>query len=144
MAPAMTRTAPLPPPATGLRLTAGIVGGFGVLMLLATLPPGNAVFSWLTDHAFWPPDGAEGLADPGARLLLAISGGMALGFGVLFWGLGGPGTDPAAVRRLALRSLGVWFVADSLFSVVVGAWPNVLGNVGFLALAAWPLRRTGA
>lgn len=131
-----------PQPDRGLMLSAAVIGGFGALMLLATLPPVSMAFGLLADLVYWPLDGAQGVGDPGTRLMLAIGGGMGLAWGALILALaqGLAGADPAALRRVVVRSIWVWFVADSLFSAVVGAWGNVPGNVAFLALALWPLR----
>jgi hypothetical protein len=136
----------MPTTATGLKQSAAIIGGFGVAMLLATLPPLDAGFALLADLAHWPLDGGQDMRDPGARLLLAIGGGIALGWGVLIWGLAGlaEGARAAAIRALVIRAYLVWFLADSAVSVVVGAWANVPGNVAFLALILWPLRQPAA
>ncbi len=80
----------LPP----VRLTATVIGDFGLVMLLATLPPMRAAFGWLADPIFWPIDGGQGVNEPGARLLLAIGGEIALGWGALIWASPGRGSTP--------------------------------------------------
>jgi hypothetical protein len=50
-------------------------------------------------------------------------------------------TDGATARGIVARSIGVWFVVDSLHSALAGAWPNVALNCGFAALFALALWR---
>jgi hypothetical protein len=54
-----------------------------------------------------------------------------LGVVVWLWGLA-----PALAWRVVLLSVVGWFVVDTSFSLLVGAWQNALLNLAFVALYA--------
>ncbi|MFQ6547908.1 hypothetical protein AADZ90_008110 [Aestuariibius sp. 2305UL40-4] len=130
----------------GLTFGAAIMIGFGSLMALAALPALNLPIRLLADLILWPMDGAETLAAPESRLLLAISGGVLAGWGVLVLGLAGePARQaPDTTRRIALTAYVAWFAIDSTASVAAGAPLNVVGNLAFLALMAGPILKPTA
>ena len=98
---------------------------------------------FLVDLVFWPLDGAQSVAAPETQLVAAILGGLLAGWGatlllVLRHGVKEQGAEGWAWRA-AMTGLLVWFAVDSAGSVAAGAWANVIGNLGFLALLGVPL-----
>lgn len=81
------------------------------------------------------------MTSPLSRLLSGIVGGVLAGWAVTMWMVVDRlhPQDPALVRSILLPGLTVWFVVDSLGSVVSGGALNVLGNVGFMVLFGVPL-----
>ncbi|MBS8227392.1 hypothetical protein [Vannielia litorea] len=131
------------PNPTPLRIGAFATLGFGALLTLSTLPSLSGPLAWLIDLVIWPLDGPDGTTAPAARLLTAITGGLAIGWGVLVLGLSGTAfaAAPEAVRRVVIHGYLAWFAADCLGSVIVGAALNVIGNAAFLAVLLVPLMR---
>lgn len=126
-----------------LRIGAFATLAFGALLALSTLPGLGTPLGWMIDLVIWPLDGADAPEAPAARLLVAISAGLSIGWGVLVLGLSGAAYSaaPEAVRRCVIRGYLAWFLADSLGSLLVGAPLNLLGNAAFLALLLAPLLR---
>lgn len=110
----------------------------GMTAAAAAHPSLGGPIALLADPVFWPIDGLPGVSsDPVARLYAAVAGGLMVGWGMMFVGLG---RGWSVGRAIATGAIG-WFTVDSAGSVVAGAPLNVVGNVGFLALtiwAAWP------
>lgn len=129
-------------PAVGwVKVVAGIVVFFGVLVSLAAHPTTAAPAMALLDMIYWPIDGAETADAPATRLLAAIGGGVMTGWGVMIWlsaDMLAARTDQ--LRRLLLWSAGAWLTVDSLGSIAAGAWLNVIFNLVFAALVVWALR----
>ena len=126
-----------------LGITAVVVGSFGPVFFLATMPWGTEPARWTLDLLSWPLDGATTYDHPDTRFLSALSGGFLLGWGVLIWCLRIWVYDaaPEAVRRAVVTSLLAWFVLDSAGSAASGNASNVLFNLLILALAVGPLWR---
>lgn len=126
-----------------LKVASATIIIFGVLFFLSTMPPLSAPMAFLFDLVIWPLDGADDLAAPASRLLLAISGGVLLGWGIMLWLIVTRlyPNDPRLARTLILTSVCCWFVVDSLGSVIAGAPLNVLFNIVFLELFVIPLWR---
>ncbi len=131
-----------------LQIASLVVIAFGLLMVTALFTPTRALLFLLQDLAFLPLDGQQPTGDPLTGLWTAISGGLMVGWGLslllvtrLVYL-----ADPSIGRRIILPSVVAWFLFDSLGSLVVGAWFNVVLNGGFLALFALPLllNRTSA
>lgn len=124
-----------------LRVTALIVGGFGPVFFLGTLPETSALPRLGLDLLAWPIDGAQSYDSATTRFLSALTGGFLLGWGVLIWALSGRAFDsaPDAIRRAVLAGLIAWFCLDSMGSVASGQPANVAFNVIVLLLAAGPL-----
>lgn len=126
-----------------LRFASATVIGFGLLTALGAHPTTGRAVIFLADLLLWPLDGAE-TGDAGeTRLIAAIAGGVMAGWGWMLWGLTGEGMDraPELSRRLILGSVALWFLIDSTGSLAAGAPLNILGNLVFLAMFLWPLRR---
>ena len=126
---------------TWLKLASAIVIAFGLLGLLGTHPATSAANSFLADLAFWPLDGGPNSAAPELRLFWAVLAGLLCGWGLLLWQITTRlyPRDPELARSLILTSICVWFVIDSLGSVVAGAPINAVMNLGFLLLFVLPL-----
>ncbi|TQV70660.1 hypothetical protein [Denitrobaculum tricleocarpae] len=126
-----------------LKAASAIVIGFGLVMLLGTLPATSAPVAFLTDLIFWPVDGRQVVSAPETRLLWAISGGILTGWGLLLWQISTRlyPQDPSLARTLILSSIGIWFLADGLGSILAGAPLNAVLNIGFLLLFFVPLWR---
>ncbi len=125
-----------------LQASSLIVAGFGLLTALAALPATSAPTMLLADIIFWPPDGAQTLAAPEARLLSAIGGGVLAGWGFMMWLLVRKllVREPAAVKAVILGGMIAWYAIDSTFSVLAGAPFNAVLNIPFLLLFLLPLR----
>lgn len=129
---------------TWLKVMSALVIGFGATTAASAYPPLAGITNAFIDLAMWPIDGAQTVAEPVPRFMSAVSGGILVGWGLLFWLVSTQlyPREPELARTLILSSIGVWFVVDSVASVVAGVPLNVLLNVPFLAGFAWPLRRT--
>lgn len=128
-----------------LRLNAEIIIGFGVLFALAAIP---AVYGWIAiffDLAHFPFNRAPEALDPTGRLMIAISGGLTVGLGVMVWTVATEVIPVAAPqgRKVVLYSAVGWFITDSTFSVVAGSPLNVILNLSFLLMMVMPLQRKG-
>lgn len=117
---------------------ATLVIGSGLLIALAAWPPMAGLLTILADLIFLPVDGAQDLSAPETRLMMAISGGVLVGWGVMVWLVATrlADRDPALARTLVLVPLAAWFVVDSAGSVASGAPLNVLFNCGFVVVFA--------
>ena len=117
--------------------------GFGLMFAIAAYPPTSGVAGLFVDLLFWPLDGAQSLAAPETRIILAIGGGITAGWGVLVWQVATHlmPSNPAMARHILIRSLLTWFVIDSTCSWLAGAPVNIPANAGFLLMFIWPLLR---
>jgi hypothetical protein len=92
------------------------------------------------DALQWPLDGAQNVASKESRVLSAVLGGIACGWGLLLYLLAsGPiAKGDRDARSMFVGSVVTWFVIDSLASLAAG-WPlNLLLNAGFAALLLVP------
>ncbi len=128
---------------TWLKVMSALVIGFGTLVAVAAYPPFAGVTEFFLDLAMWPVDGAQSVSSPVTRFICAVTGGALIGWGILFWLVSTRlyPREPELARTLILSSIGTWFVADCIASVVAGVPMNVLLNVPFLVGFAWPLWR---
>jgi hypothetical protein len=126
-----------------LKITAVVVGSFGPIFFLGTMPATQEGARLTLDILSWPVDGATVWNSPDTRFLSALTGGFLLGWGVMIWGLATRVYDaaPDAVRRSVLTGLLAWFVLDSAGSIASGNASNALFNVLVLLLAVGPLWR---
>lgn len=131
-------------PVTQLKFAAAITFGFALMIVFGSHELTDAPLRWFADLLFWPLDEAQVMTDSG-QLLAAILGGIMASWAVLMWLLTNAlaVSEPQLLRRLILTTMTVWFVIDGLGSVASGAWLNVIGNLGFLALFVLPARRLG-
>jgi hypothetical protein len=124
-----------------LKITAFVVGSFGPVFFLGTLPATAEPARFSLDLLSWPLDGATTYASPDVRFLSALTGGFLLGWGVMIWCLSIWVYDkaPEAVRRTVLTGVLSWFILDSSGSITSGNASNALFNVVILLLAVGPL-----
>ena len=126
-----------------LKVAAVVIGFFGPLLTLATVPAFNEPARFILDLLTWPLDGFPSYEARELRFLSALTGGFLVGWAVLVWQLSEHVYDqaPEAVRKALLASAGAWFLFDSTGSVTSGQWPNVLWNLLILAIVIGPLWR---
>ena len=126
----------------GLRFAAGVTLATGLALALAALPALNLPVRLLADLLIWPLDQGQTLATSETRLVLAISGGVMVGWALMIWQLAGEPMQraPDSIRAIIRTSLLVWFCVDSLASVAAGVPLNIVGNAVFLALFLAPMR----
>ncbi len=119
-----------------LRLTSAGTVLFGLMLVLAPhspLKPAGLVF---VDLAFLPLDRTQDMDHEVAQLMMAISGGLLCGLGVLIWQI----TtrlflqNQTLARRILIPALLAWYLPDSLGSMLSGAGFNVVMNTVFLAM----------
>lgn len=128
----------------GLRLAAFVtLIGFGLVSALSAFAPFSGPMAIVLDAVFWPLDGGQGAAASETRLLLAILGGITLGWGLMIWQLAGTplARDPDLIRPIIRNSVLAWFVLDSTGSLLAGAPLNVAANAVVAAFFMIPLLR---
>ncbi len=129
-----------------LEIACGVTAATGLGMALLALPGAMGATEMLGGIVFGK--GGGGDPTPLSRLLAAVSGGVLAGWAISLWVVVRRlhDRDPALVRAILVPGLLVWFVVDSVGSVVSGGGINVLGNVGFLVgfgVPLWAGRRWG-
>lgn len=124
-----------------LKVTAIVVGIFGPVFFLGTMPEYSEPARWSLDLLSWPVDGQQEYSAPTTRFLSALTGGFLFGWGVMIWCLSIWVYDkaPEFVRRSVLAGLIAWFVLDSAGSITSGNASNALFNVLVLLIAVGPL-----
>jgi hypothetical protein len=124
-----------------LKVAAVVVGSFGPVFFLGTMPETMEPARLTLDLLSWPVDGATTYASPDTRFLSALTGGFLLGWGVTLWCLSAWVYDlaPEPVRKAVLTGICSWFVLDSAGSIASGNESNALFNVAVLLIAAGPL-----
>jgi hypothetical protein len=124
-----------------LKVAAIVVGSFGPVFFLGTMPETAEPARLTLDILSWPLDGATTYASPDTRFLSALTGGFLLGWGVTLWCLSTWVYDlaPEPVRKAVLTGICAWFVLDSAGSIASGNPSNVLFNVAVLLIAVGPL-----
>ncbi len=124
-----------------LKVTAVIVGSFGPIFFLGTIPEFSGAASWTMDLLSWPIDGNHDFLAPTTRFLSALTGGFLLGWGVMIWCLSAWVYDkaPEFVRKSVIVGILAWFVLDSAGSFASGNSTNILFNILILLLAVGPL-----
>lgn len=124
-----------------LKITAVIIGSFGPVFFLGTMPETLEPARFSLDLLSWPIDGQTTFASPDTRFLSALTGGFLFGWGVMIWCLSIWVYDkaPEAVRRTVLIGILSWFILDSAGSFASGNTSNVFFNIIVLLLAVGPL-----
>jgi len=124
-----------------LKVAAVVVGSFGPVFFLGTMPETAEPARLTLDLLSWPVDGATTYASPDTRFLSALTGGFLFGWGVTLWCLSAWVYDlaPEPVRKAVLTGICSWFVLDSAGSIASGNESNALFNVAVLLIAAGPL-----
>jgi hypothetical protein len=112
----------------------------GLVSAVASHPAASGPWTLLMDALQWPLDGAQNVASKESRVLSAVLGGIACGWGLLLYLLAsGPiASGDRDARSMFVGSVVTWFVIDSLASLAAG-WPlNLLLNTAFAALLLLP------
>lgn len=129
-----------------LIITAIVVGSFGPVFFLGTMPSTSEPARWTLDLLSWPLDGAQAYDYPTMRFLSALTGGFLLGWGVMIWCLRAWVYDaaPEGVRRAVVTGILAWFVLDSAGSIASGNVSNAFFNIIVLLVAVGPLWRAAS
>ncbi|MEM9261736.1 MAG: hypothetical protein AAGA62_18995, partial [Bacteroidota bacterium] len=124
-----------------LKITAFVVGSFGPIFFLGTMPATAEPARFTLDLLSWPVDGATTYTSPDVHFLSALTGGFLLGWGVMIWCASVWVYDkaPEATRRMVLIGLLAWFFLDSGGSIASGNSSNAFFNILILLLAVGPL-----
>ncbi len=120
---------------------------FSCLFVLITgLMPSLAVFEatqepWrlFYDILTWPLDSQPATLTASERQLSAILGGVLSAWAFLMYKLSHPNVFNPVIRNLIVQSVWLWFVMDSLGSVISGLHLNAFSNLGFLLMLLLPL-----
>lgn len=126
-----------------LKVAAIVVGSFGPIFFLGTMPATSELARLTLDILSWPLDGATTYASPDTRFLSALTGGFLMGWGVTIWCLSLWVYDaaPEGVRKTVLVGFLSWFLLDSAGSVASGNPSNALINIAILLIGVGPLWR---
>ncbi|MGB7394924.1 MAG: hypothetical protein WA913_11065 [Pricia sp.] len=124
-----------------MKVTATIVGSFGPIFFLGTMPELSEPARWTLDFLSWPVDGNHDFTAPTTRFLSALTGGFLLGWGVMIWCLSIWVYDkaPEFVRKSVVIGLLSWFFLDSTGSVLSGNATNVIFNGIVILVAVGPM-----
>jgi hypothetical protein len=68
-----------------LKITAFVIGSFGPIFFLGTMPKTAEPARWSMDFLSFPLDGIQNYDAPTTRFLSALTGGFLLGWGVCVW-----------------------------------------------------------
>ena len=124
-----------------LIVSAIVIGFFGPVLTLATMPQFNEPARLGLDILTWPVDGFPSYETPEMWFLSALTGGFLVGWAITVWCLSLWVYDlaPEGVRKSLLFGAGSWFLFDSVGSITSGNWPNALWNIVVLLLIIGPM-----
>jgi hypothetical protein len=123
-----------------LKVTALVIGSFGPIFFLGTMPDTAEPARWTLDLLSWPLDGATTWRSPDTHFLSALTGGFLFGWGVCVALLArAHDVAPEPVRRAVVGGVCAWFCLDSAGSIASGNASNAAINVLVLLLAVGPL-----
>ena len=90
-----------------LKITAIVVGSFGPIFFLGTMPATSEPARWTLDLLSLPMDGIQNYDAATTRFLSALTGGFLLGWGVMIWCLSAWVYDkaPEAVRKTVVSGV---------------------------------------
>jgi hypothetical protein len=111
----------------------------GLLASFASHPASDRLWLLLFDTLSWPLNGDPNAFDKVSRPLNAVLGGVMIGWGILMHGLLQSKIFCETIRKVMLRSLLLWFIADSIGSFFAEIPGNVLLNIAFLGMFLPPL-----
>ena len=121
---------------TSMRRSGWILIAIGTIFALSALPMLHPLTRTFLQIAYWPVNQVPADLVVPIPLLVAISGGLTVGFGGLLWALGtyvAP-LSPEAASKVTWVTAWSWFCTDSTISIFVGAPFNAVLNLTFLAL----------
>ena len=124
-----------------LILTALVIGSFGPIFFLGTIPFTSEPARWSLDLLSWPLDGKQTYTDSTTIFLSALTGGFLFGWGICVYCLQHWVYDlaPEGVRKSVLCGLLAWFILDTSGSLASGNSSNALFNMLVLLIAVGPL-----
>lgn len=132
----------MPSPALMILKAACLVAfALGLVSVAAAHPATDGPWLFVFSLLDWPPLTQSHVFSREARVLNAVHGGVLAGWSVMmFWMAGGPvARGDQGARAAFLASVTLWFLLDSLGSIVAG-WPgNAVSNFLFFLLFALPL-----
>ncbi|MEO0636762.1 MAG: hypothetical protein AAFY73_08960 [Pseudomonadota bacterium] len=125
----------------GVKFSALVLIGFGLLTILGTTPTMAGIADWILRLVMFDFSPAISVNTPEERLLCAILGGVISGWGMMVWMMaeGWYRSDPAIAGRTILVASSVWFVIDGTGSVLAGAASNLVPNIGVYLILVLPV-----
>ena len=131
---------------TSLKAASIFTIGTGLVFFFSLFTSADFLANLFFDIAIWPLDGTQDLNAGETRLLLAISGGMLVGWGVMFWLVTTHiyAENPQIGGKVILFSILSWFIIDSTGSIIAGFAANAVMNLVFLAIFALPVMMHGS
>lgn len=126
---------------TALKIAADILIIFGLMFFLALFTPLSGAVNALLNLALLTFDGSVNILAAETRLLMAISGGICVGWGAMIYMITTQvyASNPEVGGRIILVSSVAWFLVDSIGSVIAGAAFNAVLNIGFLIMFVAPV-----
>jgi hypothetical protein len=122
-----------------LRWGALIVLVTGLLPSLAIWPATEEPWRFFFDILTWPLDSQPASFATSERQLSAVLGGVLCGWAYMMYRLADPKIFNQQIRRLMLSSVWIWFLLDSLGSIISDIPLNAVSNLFFLAILVLPL-----
>ncbi len=114
-----------------------ITGTFPILAAFeVTQEPWRLFFYLLT----WPLDQSPATFEIRERQLSAVLGGVLCGWAWLMYKLSHEEIFNQNVRKFMVQSTWIWFILDSVGSVITGLPLNALSNISFLLALLIPLK----
>ncbi len=118
----------------------------GLIFAIVSIPQLHFLMWPFLQLAYWPlAEVPHELMVP-TGVMVAITGGLTVGMGMMLWAIATYIMPVAAEagRKVVRTSAWSWFAVDSTFSILTGAPFNAVLNIAFLALMLLCLNRKGA
>jgi len=127
---------------SAMRSSGIVLIAIGIFFAIAALPVLHPVLKVFLQIAYWPIHTVPSDLLVPVPLLVAITGGLMVGFGGMLWSLGTYVTpvSPTAAAKVTQITAWSWFCTDSTASILVGAPLNVILNLSFLAVMLFACR----
>jgi hypothetical protein len=122
-----------------LRLGALVVIATGLLPSLAIFEASQEPWRFFFDVLTWPIDQNPLSFSDSERQLSAVLGGVLCGWGWILYRLATPDLFNPMIRKFMVQSVWIWFILDSVGSILAGLSLNALSNVSFLLILLVPL-----
>ncbi|MEO0498832.1 MAG: hypothetical protein AAF141_15995 [Pseudomonadota bacterium] len=125
----------------GVKFSALVLIGFGLLTAAAAHPTMAAPTDWVLRVIMFDLSRDLAINTPEERLMVAILGGIILGWGVTIFAIaeGWYRSAPQAAGRAIVTATTAWFVVDGIGSVLSGSAMNIVPNIGFFAILVLPV-----
>ena len=111
----------------------------GLLPVLSIWPATEEPWRLFFDILTWPLDSQPASFTASERQLSAVLGGVLCGWAYMMYRLADPKVFNEQIRQLMLYSVWIWFLVDSIGSVISGIPLNAVSNLSFLAMLVLPL-----